>query len=198
MSTILVSKRGKAPFSLLLTGLIFAAVGIWLFLTDEDAFTRDDTARFVLKIAPFALLCTAIFFAITAKSYSKTYITLYDDRIEGIGSCGKGGIRTQSFHFDSRTNYKVSLERNFICVNANDMRFYISLAEPDAKDVMRAFTHKKVIHGSDKPVKIKTSSGKKAVICKCTFCGAKCRVPAGKGRLTVTCRECKEQFTAIS
>ena len=198
MGTILVSKKGKAPLSLIFAGFLFVIIGIWLFLTDKEAFTRDDTAKFVLKIAPVITSCTAIFFFLTAKSYSKTYITIYDDKIEGVGTCGKGGLFGHSFHFDSRTKYTVTLERSFICVNANDVRYYISLSADDAKDVMRAVKLGRPIPGADTPVNMKNGSSKRVVTCKCTFCGAKCKVPGGKGRITVTCHECKEQVTAIS
>ena len=202
MSRLLVSKKGRAPVFYMCTGTIFIVVGIWMLINRGGAFNLDDAAEFVVNMAPFALLLAGILFGITAWSYSKTYITIYEDRVEGVGTCGKGGLSCQSFHFDSRTKYVITAERSFVCVNVNDIRYYVSLSSLDVSDVKLAVEHKKVIPGSDTPVKPRTSlfrsSPKKTVVCKCTFCGTKCKVPGGKGRFMMTCPECKEEFTAIT
>lgn len=201
MSKLLVSKKGKPPVFLYAAGLFFIVLGIWLFAADGLAFSRDDTAKFIAKLAPILLAATGVVFLLTARSFSKTHITVFDDRIEGFGTCGKGGLSGQSFHFDERTKYTVTLERSFVCVNANGMRYYISLPFEDAKDIERAVVHKKAVppeRNTFTSSRKKSATKNKSISCKCTFCGAKCKVPEGNGRITVTCSECGESFTAIT
>lgn len=201
MSKLLVSKKGKPPVFLYAAGLLFIVLGIWLFAANGLAFSRDATSEFIAICAPIAMIIAGVVFLFTTRSYSKTYIIVYDDRIEGFGTCGKGGLGGQSFHFDERTKYTVTIERAFVCVNANGMRYYISLPLSDANDVQRAVVHKKAAppeQNTFNPSRKKAVSGNKTVPCKCTFCGAKCKIPAGSGRITVTCSECGESFTAIS
>ncbi len=202
MSRVLVSKKGRAPVFSVCASIIFITVGIWLFVIRGSVFNLDDASEFVVNMAPFALILSGLLFAATAWSYSRTYVTIYDDRVEGVGTCGKGGFYVQSFHFDGRTKYTVSVERSFVCVNANGIRYYISLSSSDISDAELAIRLKKSIPGSDTPINPKTSlfssSSKKSVVCKCTFCGAKCKSRGGKGRFMMTCPECGEEFTAIT
>ncbi len=197
MSRMLISKKGTKPGILVVFCIILAVVGGLMFLTSDSPFAMlgngADFARIMSILAPIACIVAAIFVGATAGRYGQTYINIYDDHIEGFGLLTKGSQRGQNFHLP-RHACNVTVEGNsYICVRSDGANYYMHFDAADVQQIMACVNGG--TYGSSGTYEAPKATAE-AKIFTCPNCGAKCRVPGGKGNIRVRCPRCSQQFNA--
>lgn len=192
MSRMLISKKSTKPGILVGMCVLLIIIGIMLFATSDGPYAMlgddADDARLISKAAPILCLVAAVFVGASAAGYGKAYIDIYDDHIEGNGLLSKGGMRAQSFNLP-KGQYNVVMEGTaYVCVKANGQNYYMHFAEEDARQIVAC------INGNYEPPQQPTQVPPQIVTCP--SCGAKCRVPGGKGSIMVNCPKCGQKFNA--
>ena len=92
------------------------------------------------------------------------------------------------FFVDRSQNYHLWRKGNKLTIRYQGVSFSIVLTEKDAREVYDC------VHGGRKTQSSPQAEAK--VIVACPGCSTKCRVPAGKGAITVTCPKCGGKFKA--
>ncbi len=203
MSNLLISKKGKVPGGMLVAGAIFIGIGVFILVSglSKTGWRDSDFMALIKNALPFLFIIGGGAMMASAKgTYGRTYINLFNDRVEGIGiSNGKA----LNFVFTQAQVYRILKQGSKICVFCNGVGFDICLSEDDAAQVYHCFMRGAASsEGNSDNAGAGNSDAQTAepekVIVACTHCGTKCRVLKGKGSIVIKCPRCLKEFNANS
>jgi len=140
MSRLLVSKKGVMPKAIVVCGVLFLALCVLFFafgLTEPD-WRDSDFDKFSKVAAPILMLFAGLLMLATGFNMSKSWISVYDDHVEGVGYNPKNAMGRQSFYFEKSRGYSIQKMKNGVTVTCGGASFGISLAPADADLVYRA------------------------------------------------------------
>ena len=195
MNRLIISKKGNAPGVAKFMILLLIAVGLLAVLTNTGMpFNPSDTEEMMyyastVGLPILCLMVSAFMFGCVCR-YGKTYIEVYDDRIEGIGVnndgfFGKLGNTASSFCYTSADKYTVTLDGSFVCIDCNGAKLYLHFPEQDAKEVYDVLTHRVT-----RPAGSQQTHSLDTITITCPKCNLKCKYPVGHGDVILTCPKC--------
>lgn len=227
MSRFLISKKGRMPMVLMILGLvcIVACIGMFASGATEHHYGDSDFDDFSKAAAPIMLAMAGLLCVVSAYSYGKTSVSVYDDHIEGVG-VGKAALAPHSFYFAKNLNYTVQQSKGQLKISCGSETYTVSLTPADAQAVYRCVYSGGASWSNPNPAPRPAPTPKpnpaprptptpkhepapapkpnpapapapESKIASCPHCGAKCRVPAGKGLIRIACPNpvCKIPFT---
>lgn len=211
MGKLLLEKKGHLNVVQLALGIAGSVLWLWLIQSTDMMRTRygdGDFEKFMRFFGPVAALTLCLMPIFIAFLGARTKISIYSDHIEGAGLAQN--LRLQSFYYPVGMQYTVQQERRGVVVSCNGTSHTVILTPGDAQEVYHCATG---FGGTQNPVFKQTPPSKSAgsqpnpgayqqntgnhaggagnpkgtTIAYCPRCGAKCRVPAGVGKIRITC-----------
>jgi len=221
MSQLRVTKKATLSGLQTFAPLLLLGCVVLMFATGatEHRFGDSETDEFV-RILPVVLLAMAglLMFVNNAKCKG-TYISVYDDHVEGVG-IAPNGFNSQSFRFEKSSHYVLHPQKNRLSVACGGVSLNVFLNDQDARAVVEADRNtvsyaprtpryeapktpkapkqeppkvSPIPQAPKNPTYTKPQSSE-AVELFCVYCGFKCRVPVGKGKINITCPNCQKKF----
>ena len=194
MSRLIVNKKCKAPGAAVFFILLFVAIGALALLTNTGKpFNASDTEEAMYYVSTIglpilSLLMVAVMVGCISR-YSKAYIAIYDDHIEGIGIndgfLGKLGNTSSAFHYTRSDKYTATLSGSSICIDCNGAKHHLNFEEQDAKEVYDLLSGRTASPAGDRPTHTLDT-----ITITCPKCGVKCKYPVGHGEVILTCPKC--------
>ena len=194
MNNLIISKKCKFPGIAVFFILLFVAIGAMTLLTNTGKpFNASDTEEMMYYLSTvglpiLCLLVSALMLGCIAR-YSKSYIEVYDDHIEGIGVnhgfFGKLGNTASSFNYNNSDGYTATLDGNSICIDCNGAKIHLNFDAQDAKEVYDVLTGKVARNAGHHPTHTLDT-----ITITCPKCGVKCNYPMGHGEVILTCPKC--------
>ncbi len=194
MSNLIISKKCKAPGAAIFFILLFVAVAAITFLTNTGKpFAASDTEEMMYYLTsiglPILCLLVAAVMLGCVSRYSKSYIAIYNDHIEGIGVnhgfFGKLGNTASSFCYSNSDGYTATLNGNSVCIECNGAKLYLNFGAQDAQEVYGILTGK-IPHSAGQ----QSTHTLDTITITCPKCGVKCKYPVGHGDVILTCPKC--------
>lgn len=194
MNHLIVSKKCKVPGAAVFFILLFVAVGAMALLTNTGKpFAASDTEEAMYYLSTVALPILSVLVAAVmvgcASRYSKAYIEIYDDHIEGIGVnhgfFGKLGNTSSAFCYTSSDGYTATLDGSSICIDCNGAKHHLNFEANDAQEVYDILTGKTARPTGNGPTHTLDT-----ITVTCPKCGVKCKYPVGHGEVVLTCPKC--------
>ena len=195
MNHLILGKKCKAPGAAKFFILLFVAVGAMALLTNTGKpFAASDTEEMMYYVSAVGLPILSLFMAATmlgcVARYSKSYIEIYDDHIEGIGVnhgfFGKLGNTASSFSYTASDKYTATLDGSSACIDCNGAKIYLNFEAQDAKEVYDLLTGKAAYGAGHQQTHTLDT-----ITITCPKCGVKCKYPVGHGEVVLTCPKCK-------
>ena len=187
MNRLLMAKKGTKPGIYVTFCIIFAIFGGVGLLSSDGPLSllggSFSVRRLPAMLAPVFCILAAVFSGVTAGQYAKSYLNIYDDRIEGYGLLNKGSMRAQSFNVPRHLCQVTSEGSAYVCVRCNGAQYYLYFEKADVAPIMACANGSSYTYTAPEPV-----------ILTCPTCGTRCRIPAGKGKIKVKCPKCRNQF----
>ena len=205
MSNLIISKKANSSSKVMgILSLLLLVVGVYLAFTAKPPFAASDFEEAVTYLAPAAVIISGVLVLGISLRANKGYISVYDDHIEGYGSTGLGA-NGANFYFKKEDGYVASVDRSALIINCKGASYRIILGSNNAMEIYRCITGKGENTAAKKaPYQNENTTAQKknpevsrqneASIRVCPRCGAKCRVPAGKGKIKIKCPVCSENF----
>ncbi len=210
MGNLICTKKGKASVILLVISGLFLFMALFFFINTIDILGRDDGLELVLSvITPMLCLGAGVMCLLQYLSENKSYISIYNDSIEGIGV--NGISKSESFRYRNG-EYTVTQQDSIVNINTAGKKLRLRFSKEEAAQVYQLLTNRHS-HSSANPYsqpkanptnqanapKAAANQGNPGkVIRPCPNCGAKCLVPAGKGHVKITCPKCQHQFNEVT
>lgn len=194
MNNLIVRKNCKAPGAAKFFILLFVAVGAIALLTNTGKpFLASDTEEAMYYLSSIGLPILSLLVAATmlgcVNRYSKSYIEIYDDHIEGTGVnhgfFGKLGNTASSFYYTYSDGYTATLDGTSICIDCNGAKLYLNFEAGDAQEVYNILTGKTARPAGNRPTHTLDT-----ITVTCPKCGVKCKYPVGHGEVVLTCPKC--------
>ena len=221
MPRLLISKKGVLPKPLLFLGIAFIFLCVMFFALGltERHFGDSEFTEIAKVAAPILMGIAGMFCLVSAFAFTKTYICVYDDHVEGVG-IGKGALAPHNFCFGKNLNYTVQRSGGQLKVSCGSETYTVALTAADAQQVYGCIygggmpnynqnatpngganynpngaQNPNPPYGSNRNPQANAQQGNKIAVCP--RCGTKCRVPAGRGLIRITCpkQDCRVPFT---
>lgn len=194
MGHLIISKKCKAPGAAKFFIFLFVAIGaIAVFTNTGKPFNASDTEEMMYYLSTvglpiLSLLVAASMLGCTAR-YSKSYIEIYDDHIEGFGVnhgfFGKLNNTGSAFRYTNSDGYTASLDGSAVCIDCNGAKLYLNFDPQDAQEVYDILTGKTARPAGNRP-----AHNLDTITVTCPKCGVKCKYPVGHGNVVLTCPKC--------
>ena len=142
MSKFIIAKKGKVPVGIIIVGILLIVVGIFLMTSEmsERRFGDSDFDLFAKKAAPVLIIMSgAIVIASSMGTAGKTFINVFDDKVEGVGLING---KPQSFVFYSYQNFSLLKQGSQLCVFCNGVGYNIALAAEDTDYILGLYKRK--------------------------------------------------------
>jgi len=194
MNNLIISKKCKKPGIAVFFIVLFIAVGAITLLTNTGkpfaASDAEETMYYLSTVGlPILCLAGAAFMLACISRYSKSYIKVYDDHIEGVGVnngfMGKLGNTASAFNYRNSDRYTATLDGSFVCIDCNGAKIYLSFDATAAKEVYNILAG-----NAARPVKSQQVHKLDTITITCPKCGVKCKYPVGHGEVILTCPKC--------
>lgn len=137
MSKLIIAKKGRIPIYVIILSILCIGIGIWMLCSGmtERHFGDSDFDEFTKKVVPMLIIMAGVvMFGSANGTAAKTFINVFDDRVEGVGLIGG---KPQSFVFYAYQRYTLLKQGSQLCVFCNGIGYNIALTSEETDEILR-------------------------------------------------------------